>query len=248
VSGFVDVHSHVVPSGDDGAGSIEAGLVLCLEAARRGTRVLYATPHVWPTLTLTEEREEAVRAAYAEMAPLVAEQGLDLRLGWELTPSAALLEEDPRRYGLGDLPVVLMEVPFHGSLAVAERLGAHIEASGLTPIIAHPERAEGVRDATGSVASFRERGWLIQVNATSLLGYHGADQEEAAWRILRGGLADLVASDGHRTTRPPHLDEAHRLVRARLGEGADPLFDGSALGGAGAGSVCGDRVDLAQRR
>jgi protein-tyrosine phosphatase len=247
VSGFVDVHSHVVPSGDDGAGSVEAGLALCLEAARRGTRVLYATPHVWPTLTLTEEREEAVRAAYAEMAPLVAEHGLDLRLGWELTPSAALLEEDPRRYRLGDLPVVLMEVPFHGSLAVAERLGAHIEASGLTPVIAHPERAEGVREAIGSVASFRDRGWLIQVNATSLLGYHGADQADAAWRILRGSLADLVASDGHRTTRPPHLDEAHRLVRARLGEGADPLFDGSALG-ADAGSVGGDRVDLAQRR
>jgi protein-tyrosine phosphatase len=248
VSGFVDVHSHVVPSGDDGAGSVESGLALCLEAARRGTRVLYATPHVWPTLTLTEEREEAVRAAYAEMAPPVAEHGLDLRLGWELTPSAALLEQDPRRYRLGDLPVVLMEVPFHGSLAVAERLGAHIEASGLTPIIAHPERAEGVREAMGSVAAFRERGWLIQVNSTSLLGSHGAEQEDAAWRILRGGLADLVASDGHRTTRPPHLDEAHRLVRARLGEGADPLFDGSALDGAGAGSVSGDRVDLAERR
>ena len=248
MSGFVDVHSHVVPSGDDGAGSVESGLALCLEAARRGTRVLYATPHVWPTLTLTEEREEAVRAAYAEMAPPVAEHGLDLRLGWELTPSAALLEEDPRRYRLGDLPVVLMEVPFHGSLAVAERLGAHIGASGLTPIIAHPERAEGVREAMGSVAAFRERGWLIQVNSTSLLGSHGAEQEDAAWRILRGGLADLVASDGHRTARPPHLDEAHRLVRARLGEGADPLFDGSALDGAGAGSVDGDRVDLAQRR
>jgi protein-tyrosine phosphatase len=248
VSGYVDVHSHVVPSGDDGAGSVAAGLALCLEAARRGTRVLYATPHVWPTLPLTPERERSVRADHATMAPLVAEHGLDLRLGWELTPSAALLEEDPRRYRLGDLEAVLMEVPFHGSLALAERLGAHIEASGLTPIIAHPERAEGVRAAMDSVASFRARGWLIQVNATSLLGSHGPEQEDAAWRILRGGLADLVASDGHRTSRPPHLDETHRLVRARLGEGADPLFDGTALDGAIGGSVRGDRVDLAQRR
>jgi protein-tyrosine phosphatase len=243
VSGFVDVHSHVVPSGDDGARSVEAGLALCLEAARRGTRILYGTPHVWPTLTLTPKRERDVRALHAEMAPLLADHGLDLRLGWELTPSEALLAEDPRRYRLGDLPLVLMEVPFHGSLALAERLGAHIEATGLTPIVAHPERAEGVREAMGSVASFRERGWLIQVNATSLLGSHGAEQEDAAWRLLRGGLADLVASDGHRTSRPPHLDEAHRLVRARLGEGADRLFDGSALDGAttGAPDVMGPR-------
>jgi protein-tyrosine phosphatase len=244
VPGFVDVHSHVIPSGDDGARSLEAGLALCLEAARRGTRILYGTPHVWPSLTLTPERERAVRAVYAEMVPLLSERGLDLRLGWELTPSEELLAEDPQRYRLGGLPVVLMEVPFHGSLALAERLGAHIEASGLTPIIAHPERAEGVRDALGVVGSFRERDWLIQVNATSLLGSHGAEQEDAAWRLLRGGLADLVASDGHRTARPPHLDEAHRLVRARLGEGADRLFDGSALEGAvkaGAPDVMGPR-------
>jgi protein-tyrosine phosphatase len=223
---------------------VEAGLGLCLEAARHGTTVLYATPHVWPSLRLGEQREREVRAAYAEMAPIVAEHGLDLKLGWELTPSEQLLVEDPARYRLGGLPAVLMEVPFHGSLRLAERLGGHIEASGLTPIVAHPERAEGVREELAVVAAFRERGWLIQVNATSLLGAHGPEQEEAAWRLLRRGLADLVASDGHRTSRPPFLDEAHRLVRARVGEGADPLFDGSAL----EALVRRDRFDLAQRR
>lgn len=244
MTAFVDVHSHVVPSGDDGARSVEAGLGLCLEAARHGTRVLYATPHVWPSLPLPREREEAVRAAHAEMAPALAGHGLDLRLGWELTPTERLLDEDPERYRLGDLPAVLMEVPFHGSLELAERLAGHIAASGLTPIVAHPERAEHVRERPDSVAGLRERGWLIQVNATSLLGAHGADQEEAAWRLLRRGLADLVASDGHRTSRPPFLDEAHRLVRARLGESADALFDGTAL----AGLVDRDSLDLAQRR
>ena len=52
MSGFVDVHSHVVPSGDDGVQSVEEGLALCRAAAERGTAVLFATPHVWPTLTL----------------------------------------------------------------------------------------------------------------------------------------------------------------------------------------------------
>jgi protein-tyrosine phosphatase len=246
LSGFVDVHSHVVPSGDDGARTVEAGLALCLEAARHGTRVLYATPHVWPSLTLTRPREEAVREAYAEMAPILLNHGLDLRLGWELTPTESLLAEDPERYRLGDLPAVLMEVPFHGSLGLAERLGVHVAASDLTPIIAHPERAEGVREALWAVSGFRERGWLIQVNTTSLLGAHGPEQEEAAWRLLRGGLADLVASDGHRMSRPPFLDEAHRLVRARLGESADALFDGRAL--EALELVNRDRVDLAERR
>jgi protein-tyrosine phosphatase len=241
---FVDVHSHVIPSGDDGAKTIEEGLDLCVGAAAHGTSVLFATPHVWPMLPLPPEREEAVRAAHAEMVPVAARFGLDLQLGFELTPAPALLDEDPRRFVLGTLPAVLMEVPFHGALSLAERLAEHIEATGLTPVIAHPERSEAVLDDPGLARGLGERGWLLQLNATSIVGYHGAEVEANAWRLLDEGLADLVASDGHRRTRPPELDGAYRAVRARLGERADALFGGSALWAL----ARGDRVDLAQRR
>jgi protein-tyrosine phosphatase len=238
---FVDVHSHVVPSGDDGAQSLEEGLGLCRSAAQDGTTVLFATPHVWPMLPLPPEREEEVRAKHAEMAVAATSFGLDLRLGFELTPAPTLLDEDPNRFRLGDLPAVLMEVPFHGSLSLAERLAEHIEEGGLVPVIAHPERSEAVLDDRSLAAAMAERGWLLQVNATSLVGYHGAEIEANAWRLLDDGLASLVASDGHRRARPPHLGEAFRAVQARLGEGADALFDGRAL-------PAGDRVDLAERR
>jgi protein-tyrosine phosphatase len=244
VRAYVDIHSHVVPSGDDGARSVEAGLALCLDAGRHGTRTLYGTPHVWPSLPLTAERERAVRAAHAEMATELAPHGVDLRLGWELTPSEALLNEDPARYRLGDLPAVLMEVPFHGSLGLAERLAEHVEAHGLMPIVAHPERAESVRENPGSADRLRGRDWLLQVNATSLLGYHGPEQAEEGWRLVEDGLADLVASDGHRTARPPFLDAAYDLVLGRVGaERADALFTGAALGEL----VRADGLDLAQR-
>lgn len=223
---FVDIHSHVVPSGDDGVATVEEGLDLCRAAAARGTSVLFATPHVWPHLHLTEEREEAVRAAYAKMAPRA---GLELRLGFELTPSPRLLAEDPRRYRLGDLDAVLMEVPFQGSLRLAEALAEHVEGSGLTPVIAHPERSDRVLETPSAVEPWRERGWLVQLNSTSLLGYHGPDVEATAWDLLERGLADIVASDGHRLARPPFLDDAYRLVQARVGEAADRLFDGRAL-------------------
>ena len=243
MSGFVDVHSHVVPSGDDGAQSVEEGLALCRDAAARGTTVLFGTPHVWPFEPLDAVREEAVREAHAEMAPAAAELGLDLRLGWELTPAPRLLEEDLERYRLGDLPAVLMELPFHGSLGLAEGLAEHIEGSGMKPVIAHPERAEAVLADFSAAERLRERGWLLQLNATSLLGYHGPEREAAAWRFVDERLADLVASDGHRPARPPFLDEVFELARARVGEGARPLFDGRAVL-----ELAGpDRLDFAQR-
>jgi protein-tyrosine phosphatase len=241
---FWDVHSHVVPSGDDGAQSMDEGLALCRTAVERGTSVLFATPHVWPSLTLTPEREAAIREAHGRLAEEVGEFGLDLRLGFELTPSPALLDQDPQRYRLSGIRAVLMELPFQGSLGLAEALGEHIEASGLVPVLGHPERAEAVIGDPGLAARLRERGWLLQMNATSVLGYHGGAVEHTAWRLLGEGLVDLFGSDGHRTARPAVVDEAFRLVQARSGEGARRLFDGSAL----ARLAARDGVDLAQGR
>ena len=225
---FVDCHSHVVPSGDDGAASIEDGAALCREAARHGTRLLFATPHVWPHLTLTEARESEVRAAFERMR---GNSGLELRLGWELTPTQELLHEDPHRYVLEGTDFVLMEVPFVGPADELVALAELTERAGLRPLIAHPERTEAVIDRPALADDLAARGWTLQVNATSLLGRHGDEPAELGWDFLERGVATIVGSDGHRPTRPPHLDDAYALAVSRLGEDqAQPLFDGSALG------------------
>jgi protein-tyrosine phosphatase len=224
---FVDCHSHVVPSGDDGASSVRQGIDLCHGAERHGTGVLFATPHVWPHLPLTAEREAAIRKAYAQMRP---HAGLELRLGFELTPHRRFLREDVSRYELEGTGKVLIEVPFSGDTSLLFRVAEDVERSGFGLVIAHPERTESVLDDPRVAAELAARGWLLQVNATSVLGLHGPGPEELAWRFLEDGTASIVASDGHRATRPPHLDAAYEKAAARLGERADELFDGSALG------------------
>ena len=224
---FVDCHSHVVPSGDDGARSIEDGLELCDLAAASGTAILFGTPHVWPHLPLTEEREREVRRAYER---LKARARLELRLGFELTPAPALLREDPARYVLEGSDVVLMEMPFPGPASDLVELAEHVERAGLTPLVAHPERTDPIRERPELAHELAER-WPLQVNASSLLGRHGDEIEELAWRLVENGEVAVVASDGHRLSRPARLDEAYELVRVRVGEEAAlPLFDGSALG------------------
>jgi protein-tyrosine phosphatase len=229
MSFFVDVHSHVVPSGDDGAQRIIEGRGLCREAARHGTAVLYATPHVWPHLVLTEEREQLVRANFAELTS--EELGLELRLGFELTPAPPLLEQDLRRYVLDGTNAVLIEVPFTGGERLLVEICELMEEQRLQPVIAHPERTEAVLDKPSLAREFAERGWLLQVNGSSLTGRHGAEIESLAWDLVDESLVGLVGSDGHRGTRPAVLDGAYRAVEARVGETqARSLFDGSAIG------------------
>jgi protein-tyrosine phosphatase len=225
---FVDCHSHVVPSGDDGVSGVPEGVALCRDAASHGTKVLFATPHVWPHLPLTDERETAVREAFATIR---ASAGLELRLGWELTPTGALLTEDPGRYRLEGTDAVLMEVPFTGGTGTLVALAELTTAAGLRPVIAHPERTEAVLDRPATADALAERGWLLQINASSLLGRHGGEAAEVGWDLLERRIATVVASDGHRPTRPPQLDAAYALAQRRLGdENALRLFDGTALG------------------
>jgi protein-tyrosine phosphatase len=229
VPAFVDCHSHVVPSGDDGAGTLGEGDALCRDAAAHGTRLLFATPHVWPHLTLTEPRERRIRAAFAELCGRGA--GVELRLGWELTPTAELLDEDPHRYAVEGTDWVLMEVPFRGSADTLVALAELTESAGLRPLVAHPERTEAVLDRPVLADELAERGWTLQVNSTSLLGEHGEGPADLGWDLVERGVATVVGSDGHRPTRPARLDAAYAAAVRRLGpERAQPVFDGSALG------------------
>ena len=203
-------------------------MALCELAARSGTEILYATPHIWPHLVLTEERERAVRAGFEALR---VNAPLELRLGYELTPAPPLLDEDPSRYVLEDTRIVLVEVPFIGQADELWALAEHIEAAGLVPLIAHPERTEAVRARPSLAEELAERGWPLQVNSTSITGRHGPEAELLAWRFIEHGQAKLVGSDGHRLTRPARLDDAYELVSARVGEeAAAPLFDGTPLG------------------
>lgn len=226
---FVDIHSHVVPSGDDGVQSLAEGLALGSDAFEHGTRVLYATPHVGPHVPPFDEgRERRIRTAFRELRERLP---LELRLGFELTPMPSLLDDDPWPFVLEGTEHVLVEIPFVGSADLFVEVGEWIDRAGLTPIVAHPERTEAVLTAPGLADELAERGWPLQVNATSLLGYHSPEMERQGWRLVDDGLASFVASDGHRATRPMLVDGAYELVQARVGEErALRLFDGSALG------------------
>ena len=99
---IVDVHSHVVPTGDDGARTLEHGLALCRRAAEHGTRVLYATPHAharWGQYPLTPERLARYDEAFPVMRAACAAFGLDLRRGFEVYPGAV---QDLADHQLGD--------------------------------------------------------------------------------------------------------------------------------------------------
>lgn len=235
--GFVDVHTHVVPSDDDGAEGIEDGLALCRLAFEAGTDILFATPHAhapWDTFPRTPGRDASYAAAFPEMQKEASTWGLDLRRGWEVYPTV-IAPDNVEEYRLEGTRAVLIEFPgfwldLDDAIEIITEAGSIVQAAGRLPVLAHPERCRAVAEDSDRVRPLVDRGWLLCANAPSFLGRHGAIAERVVWELLDAGQIALAASDGHAASRPPVLDEAYAVVRDRLGETvARPLFTGAAL-------------------
>lgn len=243
---FVDIHSHVVPSGDDGARDLDEALELCRRAAAAGTRVLYATPHAHPldgSYRLTRERYERALAGHRALKEPCAAFGLELRLGIELSPGGILVG-GVRDYVLEGTDAVLLELPgpwfaYDDVLAAAREQVEEIRAAGLAAILAHPERCLEIQERPERLEPFLDDGALVCFNADSFLGAHDARSERAAWQLLELGLGDLVASDAHGRERPSRLQQAFQAIAARVGRRrAVELTDGSALARVAPAAAC----------
>lgn len=168
---------------------------MCAAAAADGIEVLAATPHVrddYPTTPgQMEEALASVRAAAGGTIRLVG--GGEVALERLDQP-----REDLARFGLGGNPrYVLVEMPYSGwPLGLAETL-FRLKASGITPVLAHPERNPEVQARPGLLAPVVAGGALVQLTAASVDGRLGERARACAGALLDARLAHLLASDSH---------------------------------------------------
>ena len=96
-------------------------------------------------------------------------------------------------------------------------------------LIGHPERSPGLVRDPGAVDALLAAGDRLQVNASSLTGYHGVGARAAALHLVASRRAEVIASDAHQPrARAPRLSDAVEVLR---GEGM-PAAEAEALVGA----------------
>jgi len=98
-----------------------------------------------------------------------------------------------------------------GTVRVLQRL----VDEGYRPIVAHPERYHGMGPSIHLAGQWRQVGAFLQVNYGSLAGRYGAEAQTTAYRLLRRGWVDYMASDFH---GHPRLKLYKQEAWAALGE------------------------------
>ena len=219
---MIDIHSHILPGLDDGAGSMEEALAMARCAAADGIRIMVATPHVITGLyansreVILEAVEQIQSVLEENEIPLTilpgAEYRLEPDLGRRMARGRLLTINDGGRYLLVEMPATV--VPDY-----AVQVFYELQLQGVQPIIAHPERNTGFAGTPALLQDLITRGALAQLTAGSLSGLLGSKAAATARTFLKLGYAHFIASDAHNSRdRAPLLAAATKEAVRLLGE------------------------------
>ena len=96
--------------------------------------------------------------------------------------------------------------------------------SGVTPIIAHPERYKIIQNDINKVLEWMDIGCLIQVDAGSVLGTLGSAAQIASEIIIKNHWCQILCSDAHdNRNRNFNLKDAVGLIENWVGKNAYSL-------------------------
>lgn len=196
---MVDIHSHILPSIDDGAKNMEMTINMIKRSVREGTKHIIATPHYRRGFFYTPYGE--VKEMVSNLSNTVKSEGIDcnIHFGQEVYYSDKILEDlDDGLIGtINEGEYMLVEFPMKRIPEEAVDYMYELKLRGITPIIAHPERyVDVIKDIT-FLNNFIKEGCLFQMNRGSILGEFGRDVKKTSIKLVDNYIYSFIGSDAH---------------------------------------------------
>lgn len=195
-----DIHCHILYGVDDGAQNKEQAFHMLELAYDEGIRNIILTPHYRKTY---EDGEKATIERHFQVLKAYVEQqyaDMNIYLGNEIFYYEGVVEdiEAGNAYTMAGSRYVLTEFMTGAPYSYVKNAVSAMLRHDYVPIIAHIERYECfVRDFE-KVWEIKERGALIQVNASGVMGKHSCKEKKFCRKLLKYGLVNFVATDAHR--------------------------------------------------
>lgn len=197
--GFVDYHCHILPGVDDGVQTMESSLKILSAYHKMGVRRVYLTPHIMEDVPNTPE---GLTARFEELKAFLEEFGKG-----EEFPELGLASENmmdmlfEKRLEKGELlPLpgkrLLVETSYYNPPFNMRDLLFKVKSSGMTPVLAHPERYIYMSDS--DYEELKGEDIVFQLNLSSLSGFYGSEARKKAESMLKKGYYELVGTDLHR--------------------------------------------------
>ena len=194
-SGYVDIHSHVLPGIDDGAKTVEDTQYLLEEMRQLGFTKVITTPHtmnnVWDNTP--ESIQNALTKTKSELSlPFEIEAASEYLLDESVITKAKNKEllTVKANFVLVELSYLNAPIQLYDFLYQLQLEGYHV-------VLAHPERYTYFHSNKKEYQKLKKAGCLFQLNLLSTVGYYGKDAAEIANYLLKKDLYDFTGSDIH---------------------------------------------------
>jgi protein-tyrosine phosphatase len=215
---MIDIHHHLIYDLDDGPRDLETSCAMIDAAIDNGFTHIVATPHAndrWAYLPDVNRERLAEIEAYAA-GRITLGLGCDFHLSYDNIQDQFA---NPAKYSINNLRYLLVEFPDYGiQPSIGETLYEFV-ASGVVPILTHPERNATLQAKPEMMADWIRNGCVVQVTAGALLGKFGSKAEAAAHLLLQRNWVHFLASDAHNlTSRPPNLGDGHQVLAKDYGQ------------------------------
>lgn len=192
-AGFIDFHSHILPSVDDGVKTIEEAMHVLNAYQALNVKTVILTPHVMEDYPLN--KTEYLRSQFYDFKRQY-QGSIELLLGAEYMLDNRfdqLLQEDDL------LPIrdkyLLVESNCIGSLISFKKRLDLIYAKGYSVILAHPERYLYMQRE--DYIKLKEERVLFQLNLLSILGGYGKEVEKRSRELLYADAYNCIGTDIH---------------------------------------------------
>lgn len=228
MTGFTDIHTHVLPGVDDGAENMDQAREMVRMAWESGTRTMILTPH--HRGAYLKNTPDQLRTAFDAFCRDMHEAFPDMKfyLGHEVHCHEGFPERltNGSAMTLCDSDYVLLEFRSGSLRSQVKKDVMKMIRYGFIPIIAHVERYDAFRKNPSLVEEMIELGALIQINAGSVMGACGFGAKLFCGKLLKRGNVHFVASDAHDTVvRTPVMRECYlRIVKKYGAEYAAKVF------------------------
>lgn len=217
-----DLHAHIIPAIDDGAKDLDTSLDMLKMAQEHGTVGIVATPHAIEGEWLPAWEKITTACAELQQQAVAANINISLYPGAEVAMHLDILElvKEPGPYCLNGGRYMLVELPATHIPQFADDFFFTLQARGITPILAHPERHPQIARDPAILLEWIYRGVLIQLNGPSLIGRMGPKAMATAELLLVNDMVHAIGSDAHSArTRTPQLASAAARITELVGAG-----------------------------
>ena len=197
-SGYVDIHSHILPGIDDGAQKIKDSKFLLESMIDFGFSKVITTPHtmknVWDNST--SSIGDAYNLVHSELPELSKQVSLQFASEYFLDENLIRLAQQEKLLSLKD-NFILIEMSYLNAPIQLYDFLFELQLKGYQLVLAHPERYNYFHSNKKEYQKLKKAGCLFQLNLLSTVGYYGKNVAEIADYLLKENLYDFVGSDIH---------------------------------------------------